>query len=91
MAEALVMPIAISPSAAIRSVKNPSEVQVWECATESVATPFSRAAASASGKARSKAGWAKPNRASTRTQPGAGRDSSGSTVPSTRPLRSCTQ
>jgi hypothetical protein len=81
------MPSAIRPSAAICSVKKPSDVQVWECATASVATPFSRAAASASGSARAKAGWAKPNRASTRTQPGAGRTRSGSHRPSTRPLQ----
>ena len=43
----------------------------------------------AGGSARAKAGWAKPNRASTTTVPERGVRTAGSTVPSTRPERSC--
>ena len=52
---ALVKPIAKSPAAANWLVKYPSEVQVWECATESEAVPFVWAALIASGKAHSNA------------------------------------
>ena len=60
MGEALVRPKPISPSRAICSVKKPSEVQVCAWPTASEATPHSRAAFTASGNPRAKAGWAKP-------------------------------
>jgi hypothetical protein len=91
MGEALVIPSPISPARAICPVKNPSDVAVCAWAMARLATPHARAAASASGSPRAKAGWAKPNRASAMTAPGRGRVTSGVTVPCTRPLVSCVQ
>ena len=91
--QALGHAIAITSASAILSVEIAPVGGAW-CANgpRKASQPrFPAPPRSACGRARANAGCAKPKRASTRTQPGAGSETSGSTVPLTRPLCSCTQ